>query len=66
MRDAERRKAWEATKYNDTDGRERLWQAYQIVGKVKSHLEQAMSNGKVSQAELASLSGQRPKIFGIV
>jgi hypothetical protein len=49
---AEYLKAWEATKYNDTDGRERLWQAVQIVGKVRGQLEAYVTDGKLAQVEI--------------
>lgn len=60
--------AWEATKYNDTDGRERLWQAVQIVGKVKTHLQSVVNDGKLAKAEVDHLRtmGERKKIFGVV
>jgi hypothetical protein len=44
--------AWESTKYNDTDGRERLWQAVQIVGKVQAQLTSYVNDGRLAQAEL--------------
>lgn len=49
-------KAWEASKYNDTDGRERLWQAVQIVGKVQAQLASYVNDGKLAQAELNQIS----------
>jgi hypothetical protein len=60
--------AWESTKYNDTDGRERLWQAYQIVGKVRTHLANIAAGGKLAQAEIDQVArlGERKKIFGVV
>lgn len=60
--------AWRDTNYRDTDGRERLWQALQIVGKVKSHLEAVANNGKLAQRELDEIQrmGERKKIFGVV
>ncbi len=58
-------KAWETTAARDTDARERLWQAIQIVGKVRSHLQSAVSDGKLARAEVDALS-ERRKRFGIV
>lgn len=49
---AEYLKAWESTGARDTDARERLWQAFQIVGKVKTHLHQAVDSGKLAHFEL--------------
>ena len=34
----------------DVDGRERLWQAVNIVGKVKDHLTTILNNGKLGAA----------------
>jgi len=53
---AEYLKAWEATKYNDTDSRERLWQAIQIVGKVRSQLHAYVNDGTLAQAELNQIN----------
>ena len=66
--EAEYLAAWKATKYNDTDGRERLWQSIQIVGKVRTHLQSAVTDGKLAQAEVDHLRtmGERKKIFGVV
>jgi len=49
---AEYIKAWETTGATHTDARERLWQALQIIGKVKTHLHSAVSNGKLAHFEL--------------
>jgi hypothetical protein len=58
-------KAWRETKYNDTDGRERLWQAVQIVGKVKSHLQHVVSAGRLAKAEIEQMrQGGRRGFFG--
>ena len=61
-------KAWRETPARDTDGRERLWQAVQIVGKVKQHLQSAVNDGKVAAKEVASLArlGERRKILGVI
>lgn len=48
-------KAWEATPLRDTEGRERLWQAVQIIGKVESHLIQQVQNGKIAEADIQRL-----------
>ena len=49
---AEYLKAWEASKYNATDDRERLWQAVQIVGKVEAHLRAIIQDGHLARAQL--------------
>lgn len=59
-------KAWEASQARDSDGRERLWQAVQIVGKVQSHLVSVVNSGTLAKAEIDAMNGVRPKRFGIV
>ena len=60
--------AWKATAARDTDARERLWQAIQIVGKVRSQLASFASDGRIAKAEVDQVAtlGERKKIFGIV
>lgn len=50
---------WRNTDARDTDARERLWQAVQIVGKVKQHLSTMAANGKVAQRQLDELAGKK-------
>lgn len=57
---------WKVSPVRDTVARERLWQAVNIVGLVRTQLANYVGNGKVAQAELDQLAGRRPKIFGIV
>jgi len=47
--------AWRITPARDTDGRERLWQAVNIVGKVRDHLIKVVNDGKLSQRHLNEL-----------
>lgn len=66
--EAEYLKAWKGTAARDTDARERLWQAYQIIGIVQSNLKSVVNSGKLAKAELdrAVKFGERKKIFGVV
>jgi hypothetical protein len=48
-------KAWEETGARDTDARERLWQAIQIVGKVQTHLKSVLNDGKLAMHELNAI-----------
>jgi hypothetical protein len=57
-------KAWRETAARDTDARERLWQAVQIVGKVRDHLVTVVNGGKLAQREMNEIAGR--KRFGIV
>jgi hypothetical protein len=56
---------WKATPARDTEGREKLWQAVQIVWKVKSHLDAVAANGRLAERQIAEITA-RPKRFGIV
>jgi hypothetical protein len=60
--------AWRLTAARDTDARERLWQAVQIVGKVRQHLSTVLDRGKLSAKELEIINAERErkKRFGIV
>jgi hypothetical protein len=58
-------KAWRETAARDTDARERLWQAVQVVAKVRDHLGHVLTNGRLAQRELDGLAARR-KRFGIV
>ena len=58
-------KAWRETAVRDTDARERLWQACQVVAKVRDHLTNAVNGGKLAQRELNDLA-ERQKRFGII
>jgi hypothetical protein len=59
--------AWTQTGAKDTDARERLWQAYQIVGKVRTHMLRVMSDGQLAKAEIQEIEamGERKKKFGV-
>ncbi len=61
-------KAWESTAARDTDARERLWQAYQIAGKVRTQLAMMASNGELARKHIDDIAqlGERKKRFGIV
>ena len=57
--DAEYTKAWRATAARDTDARERLWQAVQVVAKVRDNLIRVVNGGKLAQRELAMLADRK-------
>ena len=60
--------AWRATTIDDISGREKLFLAINIVGKVRDHLTGIVTNGKLAQAELKQLAdtAERKKRFGII
>ena len=57
--------AWEATGVRETDARERLWQAVQIVGKVQSHLKAVADTGKLARRQLDDIAKLGEKRLGI-
>jgi hypothetical protein len=59
--EAEYLKAWRVTAARDTDARERLWQATQVLGKVREHLLAVANNGKLAQRELDALQDKRTR-----
>lgn len=60
--------AWRATTIEDVSGREKLFLAINIVGKVRDHLTAVVSNGKLAAKELKDLAdtAERKKRFGIL
>jgi phage FluMu protein gp41 len=60
--------AWRATAIDDVTGREKLFLAINIVGKVRGHLASVVANGKLAEAELRELArvAERRKRFGIL
>lgn len=54
--DAQYMTALRYTLVNETDKRDRLWQAAHIVGKVKEHLKILLDGGKLAQAELDNVA----------
>jgi hypothetical protein len=48
--------AWKISPARDTDGRERLWQAVNIVAKVRDHIVKVVNDGKLSQRHLNELA----------
>jgi hypothetical protein len=54
--DTEYVKAWRETSARDDDARQRYWQAVNVLGKVRDHLEQVVRDGRVAQADLERLA----------
>ena len=59
--EAEYVKAWRESPARDAEGRQLLWQAVNVVGKVKDHLMKVVNDGKIAQAELNMRSEKRGK-----
>ncbi len=47
--------AWRRTRVMDTQAREKLWQAVQIVGLVQDQLGKFVRDGKIATRDLASI-----------
>jgi hypothetical protein len=47
--------AWKTWPAADRDGRERLWQAVNVLGKVKDHLTRVVVDGRLAQRQLSDL-----------
>ena len=48
--------AWKRSPARDTDARERLWQAVNVLGKVRDHVARIAADGKLAQRELDDLT----------
>jgi hypothetical protein len=53
--------AWRSSPARDTDARERLWQAVNVLGLVRAHIAVMVSSGKLAQRELDDLAKSAPK-----
>ena len=49
-------RAWSATHFKNSEGRERLWQAVQIVGKVQDNLKNIAINGRLATKDLSRIT----------
>jgi len=60
--------AWRSTVIDDVAGREKLFLAINIVGKVRDHLNAVVANGKLAHAELKEFAqiAERRRRFGIL
>ena len=47
--------AWKTWPAVDSAGHERLWQAVNVLGKVRDHLTRIVADGKLAQRELSDL-----------
>jgi len=50
---------WRMTQFRDTDARERLWQAVNVLRKVKDHLARIVSDGRLAQKEIDEMIAKR-------
>lgn len=58
--------AWKEAPVRDTEGREKLWQAVQIIGRVQAHLQQTVANGHLANRQIERDYLTPRKRFGIV
>lgn len=59
---------WRATRIEDMTGREKLFLAVNVIGKVKQHLQTIIMDGKLAEAQLRELAetAERKRRFGII
>ena len=55
---------WRGSEPRDADARERLWQAVNVLRKVKDHLSRVVRDGRLAQRQLDELAGRRRR-FGL-
>jgi len=48
---------WKLTQFRDTEGRDRLWQAVNCIGKVRDHFRLMVEDGKIAKAQLDDMQG---------
>jgi hypothetical protein len=60
--------AWRRTTIEDVSGREKLFLAINVVGKVRDHLQNVVNNGKLAAVELKELAeaAERKRRFGLL
>lgn len=46
---------WKICAVKDTEGKERLWQAVNILGKVQDHLKKMVIDGRIASKDLAAI-----------
>jgi|TARA_R110000796_G_scaffold1801_2_gene7348 hypothetical protein len=52
---------FEQTGVNDNIAREKLWLAYQVLGKVENHFKEILETGKLAEKQLADFQKQDKK-----
>jgi hypothetical protein len=52
---------FEQTGAKDSEAREKLWLAYQVLGKVEQHFREILETGKLAQKQLADFRKQQEK-----
>lgn len=53
--------AWKGARFDDQVGREKLFLAVNVIGKVRMHLQTIIADGKLAGAQLESLAKQRSR-----
>tara|TARA_R100000234_G_C4965963_1_gene163901 strand:+ start:446 stop:607 length:162 start_codon:yes stop_codon:yes gene_type:complete len=52
---------FEQTGAKDGEAREKLWLAYQVLGKVEQHFKEILETGKLAEKQLANFQNQQEK-----
>jgi len=53
--------AWQSTRIEDQLGREKLFVAVNVLGKVKQHLQNVVASGKVAENDIYQLALKRKR-----
>jgi hypothetical protein len=58
--------AWKSTGVHDEKGREKLFLAVNVIGKLKEHLKSVIADGKLADAQLKKMidDQERRRLFG--
>ena len=54
--EAEYIKVWRIVPAKDTDAREKIWVAVNVIGKVRDHLKKVLIDGKIAKADIDRLT----------
>jgi len=59
---------WKGTSAKDQDGREKLFLAVNIIGKVREHLTKLASSGRLAASDVEAIAAEekRKKLLGII
>ena len=49
------------TSVNENEAREKLWIAYQVVGKVEQHFKEILETGKLAEKQLSNFQNNKEK-----
>ena len=57
-------RAWESSPARDREGREQLWHAVHLLGRIEQHLQQAMETGRMASLQLQQERSRMEQLKG--